>query len=487
MRNTRPAGGFPLDVRPRYERGVTRAAQIADRVIAAVAGALLVSVAIAAWHDVSKAWDVWYYHLPFAARINGLMDASSYGLGRLNQARFDGFPLLGEALQGLLWRITGRPESAALVSFAALPGLAWFLRKTFAVPAHVAVLALLAIPLVQIHSTSCYVDFPANACVAILALLVFRQIVRREAPSLRVLLGGAALAIAAANMKFQLVPVVIVTSVALVATALRRDPQRRLRLLVIAIALPLVFATPIKNMVRHGNPVWPVELHVLGQSLPHLEGAYASSPDWLANMPRPVRWSASVLELGLRPVASHARWSLDQWTPPREPGYRMGGFFGAYVIVNVAALLLAAFVRRSRESKVALAVAAAATVVASLMPQSHELRYYMFWMLLLVSLNLVVWSRERPVTTGLVAAVALAIVAWSTGGAYLYASGDSFATLVSDHVDRAALDRIAPGERICVARPPWTFLYAPRFHPDRQYAIQEAETPDDCEGARPLD
>ena len=464
-----------------------RAAKIADRALALAAGLLLASLAIAAGHDVSKAWDVWYYHLPFAARINGMLDPSSYAFGRLNQARFDGFPLLGEALQGLLWRITGRPESAAFVSFAAVPGLAWFLRRTFGATPHVAVLALLAIPLVQIHATGCYVDLPANACVTMLALLVYRQIVRREAPSQRVLIGAAALAIAAANMKFQLVPVVIVTSVVLVATALRRDARRSARLLVVAIALPLVFATPLKNMVRHGNPVWPVELQLLGKSLPHLEGAYASSPDWLANVPRPVRWSASVLELGLRPVASHARWSLDQWTPPRDPGYRMGGFFGAYAIVNVAALLLAVFVQRSRESKVAFWFAGGATLVASLMPQSHELRYYMFWMLLLVGLNLVVWSRVRPITTGLVAAAALAIVAWSTGGAYLYASGDSFATLVSNSVDRAALERIGPGERVCVSRAPWTFLYAPRFHPERRYSVQEAEGAEECDGARQLE
>ena len=463
------------------------AAKIADRALAVFAGLLLVSLAIAAWHDVSKAWDVWYYHLPFAGRITGMVDASSYAFGRMNQARFDGFPLLGEALQGLLWRITGRPECAAFVAFAAVPGLAWFLKKTMGVPPHLAVLALLAVPLVQIHATSCYVDLPANACVTMLALLVFRQIARREAPSLRVLAGGGALAIAAANTKFQLVPVVVVTAGMLVVISLRRDQQRRARLLVIALAFPLVFATPLKNVVRHGNPVWPVEIHLLGTSLPHLEGAYASSPDWLADVPRPLRWSASVLELGLRPVESHARWSLDQWTPPREHGYRMGGFFGGYVLVNVAALVLAAFVRRSRQSRVALWFAGGATIVASVMPQSHELRYYLFWMLLLVSLNLVVWSRERPVTLGVVVTLALAIVAWSTGGTYLYASGDSFATLVEGRVDRAALERALPGERVCVSRAPWTFLYAPRFHPERTYTVQEAESPAECEGARPLE
>ena len=463
-----------------------RAAKIVDRTLAAVAALLVASLAVAAWHDVSKAWDVWYYHLPFAGRIVGLLDPQAYAFGRLNQARYDGFPLLGEALQGLLWRTTGRVECAAFVSFAAVPGIAWFLHRAERVPPHVTVLALLAIPLVQIHATGCYVDLPANTCVTLLVLLVYRQIVRREAPPMRVMLGAAALAAAAANMKFQLVPVVVVASLALVVIALRRDEDRLGRLLVIMLALPLVFATPLKNLALYGNPVWPVELRLLGHTFPHLEGAYASSPDWLAGVPGPVRWAASVMELGLRPIASHARWSLDQWTPPREPGYRMGGFFGAYVVVNVLALITAVVVRRSRESKVALAFAGAASVVASLLPQAHELRYYLFWMLLLVSLNLIVWSHERRALVGLAALGALAVVAWSTGGTYLRASGDSFATLVNDHVDARALESITPGERVCISRAPWTFLYAPRFHRGRVYEVQEAEALSECAEARPL-
>ena len=467
-----------------------------DRALRAAAVILLVSLVVAAWHDVSKAWDVWYYHLPFAGRLTGMIDGSSFTFGRSNQARFDGFPLFGELVQGLLWRVTGRPECASFFALAALPGLAWFLKRLFAVPPHVAVIAFLAVPLVQIHATGCYVDLPANALVAMLALLAYRQVVLRAPPSIAVLVGGSVLAIAAANTKFQLVPAVLAAASVLVLTALRRAPRRGLRLAVIAVALPLVFATPIKNTIRHGNPVWPVEIHLLGKSLPHVEGAYASSPVWLENVPRPVRWGASVLELGLRPIAGHARWSLDQWTPPSEPGYRMGGFFGAYVVVNVLALVLAAFVRRSREAKVALLFTGGATLVASLVPQSHELRYYLFWMLLLVSLNLIVWSRGREhdvraarATTAmaLVASLALVVVAWSTGGTYLYASGDSFAQLVAAKVDRAALDRISPGERVCIPRQPWTFLYAPRFHPGRRYAVQEAESADECEGARVLE
>jgi hypothetical protein len=98
-----------------------------------------------------------------------------------------------------------------------------------------------------------------------------------------------------------------------------------------------------------------------------------------------------------------------------------------------------------------------------------------------------VWSHERRLTTSLAALAALAVVTWSTGGTYLYASGDSFAKLVADKVDRAALDRIEAGERVCIRRQPWTFLYAPRFHPEKRYSVQEAATEDECAGARQLE
>lgn len=458
------------------------AARIADTALRILACVLLASMIVAAWHDVSKAWDVWFYHLPFAARLFGIVDGASYTFGRLNQARFDGFPLFGEWMQGLLWKLTGRVECASFVALAAVPGLAVFLRRLFGVPLHLTVLALLAVPLVQIHATGCYVDLPANACAAMLVLLAYRQVVLGTPPTVRTLAFAGALAAATANTKFQLVPVTLATSLVFVVTALKSDTGRPRRMLVLALALPLVMATPLKNLVLHGNPVWPVELSVLGRSFPHVERAYASSPDWLEHSPRPVRFFASVLELGLRPIASHARWSIDQWTPPREPGYRMGGFFGAYVVVNVVALVVGAIRMKTRESRVALAFAIGLTIVTSLMPQSHELRYYLVWMLVLIALVLVVWAKHRPFVTAGVAVTALAIVSWSTEGGYLYASGDSFSTLVAAKVDAKIIEQAAPGSRICVDRQPWTFLYAPRFHPARQYSVQEAEEEADCAG-----
>src|SRR5262249_28219842 len=159
----------------------------------AIAAVLAASLVVAGWHDVSQGYDVWYYHLPFAARLTGLMDAASYAFSSENQARFDGFPLLAEFLQGAIWRVTGHIEATSFVSAGALFGLVLFLWKLFAIPPHLSFLALFAIPLVHIHATAGYVDLPANACATMLLLCVFRALDSRET-SPRFLAGCAALA-----------------------------------------------------------------------------------------------------------------------------------------------------------------------------------------------------------------------------------------------------------------------------------------------------
>src|SRR5262249_44096561 len=129
--------------------------------------------------------------------------------------------LLGELLQGLLWRITGRPEAANLVAFASVPLFAWFLRKRFGVPFGLAVIALFAVPLVHVHATSSYVDLPANAALAALVLLAIEAWAKEDAPDARALLLAALCAAVAVNTKALLQPLV---SLALAAIALRAIP-----------------------------------------------------------------------------------------------------------------------------------------------------------------------------------------------------------------------------------------------------------------------
>jgi hypothetical protein len=297
-------------------------------------------------------------------------------------------------------------------------------------------------------------------------------------------------------MKFQLVPLVTLAWVSMAVVTLRqraRAPARTRRALVLAGALVLVFATPIKNVAMHGNPVWPIELTVAGHELPHTERAYAQSPPHLADAPRPVRFMHSILELESRPLGSKHRWSIDQWAPSSDPTCRMGGYFGAYVALNLVAFAWIVWRRRKgegrREALGAAGVFAGVTVVASFVPQSHELRYYMHWMLLLVSMNLVLWRREGPALracASVAAVAALAVVVWATDAGYVYASGTRFREYLAAHTTHEVIDGARPGERLCIDQEPFTFLYAAPFHARRDYTVQEAVDDADCVGARKI-
>ena len=442
-----------------------------DGGLAVAAWAVLAGILVAALHDVSLAWDVWYYHLPFAARIAGIVPADQFAYDPMNQARFDGFPLLGETLQGILWRITGRPESANLVAFSAVPLFAFFMKKKLNVPMHATLLALLAIPLVMIHATCCYVDLPANACVAALVLLAIKAWSDEAKPDTKTLALALILAAMAANMKALMHPIVLVALSAVVWRA---------RAWWMLACFPIVFFTPLKNLVLHKNPYYPVAMTIFGHTLPGPDDPYSSSPVWLEHAPRPVRFLCSILEIGV-----HDRWTVDQWTPPEASGYRMGGYFGAYVALNLAFFAWHAMReradRRVRAATIGLVVL---TAIVSILPQSHELRYYMCWMITLVALN--VWLAKKIVWAEIACAASLAAVLVITKASYVYPSGHSFDDLVKKETKAEAIAKVRDGDQICVRHAPWNFLWAARFHAPKSYVVREAEQPAECEGARPL-
>lgn len=476
---------------------------VIPRLLQAIAGVLLGATLITAVHDVSTAWDVWYYHLPFAARIWGIVPEDAFAFHAVNQARFQGFPLLAELLQGLFWRAFGRPEASNLVAFACVPLHALFLKRLFQVPLHLSVIGLMAIPLVQLHASSCYIDLPANACASMLILLVLHFHTRQAAVTGRALLLLGALATGALNMRFQLLP--IVASALLAAApralgprlgALREGGAARrralLQLAAMGLALPLLFATPLKNAAVHHNPFYPVKLEVAGITLPGPEEAYSDAPPYLQRAPRPQRFLYSLLEIGIRPLTEPRRWTIDQWMPSDSTGNRMGGYFGAYVVFQLAALGFALARARAREARVAGALFAGLTAVTAFMPQSHELRYYLHWMLILVSLNLILACRPRgageralsPQALGVGSALALGVVLAVTRCGYVYPSGSTFAELLKSKVDPVALGQIREGDQVCLAREPWNILYAATFHPPARYRVKEAEQKEQCEENR---
>ncbi len=444
----------------------------------------------AAWHDLSQAYDSPYYHLPFAARLGGVVGPEAYVFSPVNDARYRGFPLLAELLQGLLFRVTGRPEAANLVAWASVPALAGYVSWRLRVPFGLAVFALLAVPLVQTHATSAYVDLPANVAATLLLLEGLALVGEKRPPSAAALVRALGFAAFAAHMRFQLVPTVAL-GLGLCALASLRRRGRRGRLLLLAAGAPLVFGKLLTNLVWLGNPVYPVELRVLGHALPFAETAYASSPDHLASASRGVRFVHSIFELSSPPLGDPSRWTVDQYAPPGSAAYRMGGFFGAYVALHLLLFVALAWRDRSGQARRRAAVFAALSVLVAQAPQSHELRYYMVWMLVLVSLNLAeagVYRRgEGRAVAGLLSALVLAsfgAVAWFTGGVWLAPSGSRLEEVIARRVDVSAVRSVEEEETVCLWRPPWTFFYAAPFHSPRRYRLVEGEVPEACGALR---
>lgn len=457
---------------------------------------LMISTLIGALHDVSRAWDVWYYHMPFAARLAGILPRELFTFDAGNEARFRGFPLLGELLQGWFWRITGRPETANLVAFSSVPVFGIFLRYRFGVPLYLSTLGLLAVPLVQLHMTSCYVDLPGNTAAAVLILLTLESYARSEPPTARALILAVFAAAFAANTKTLLHPVVLAALILLLLRAAVLHAGAgfftiRARWLAalgaMLIALVLVYATPLKNIVVHGNPYYPLDFTALGHHFPGLEQPYESSPRWLASASRPVRFVASILELHSAPLADRQRWTVDQWTIPDAPGYRMGGFFGAYVVGQLIFFVYQLVRQRSRQARRVGGAFALLTVLTSALPQSHELRYYMYWIIVLISLNL--WlgcEKSEGTLLGIMSAAALGIVLAVTHCGYVYPSGSSFKELVREKVHGLPFNQLVNGASLCVTRPPYELLWAAPFHPPYNYRVKSVELKSQCGDFRPV-
>jgi len=453
--------------------------------------ALVVSVLRAALHDVSQAYDSLYYHVPFAAHFAGIVRDDTYVFSPDNQERIKGYALLAEHLQGALYRFTGRPEGANLLAFAAAPCLALYLRFRHRVSASVALFALFALPTVQTHATSAYIDLPANTCATIFLLECLTLATQRRALRRRDLVLAFVPAALAAQMRFQLAPTVLF-GLAILARRTWKSRHGRSLALVWLAGLPVIYGKPLSNLVRFGNPVYPVELGILGHPLPFHETRYFASPPSLEHAPQAKRFLYSILEIGHPPLGTPGRWTVDQYAPIDSEAYRMGGTFAPYLVAVLVLLVVCAALGKGRARAAVATLAGLTTIVAS-SPQSHEVRYYMVWPLFAVAATALVVQRARGPRVRhlrhLHAALALSAflaVAGSTDFEWVAPSGSRFEAMVDKRVDKAVLAQIRDGETVCLWRPPMTFFYASMFH-GRTYRVVEAEDPRACGEARKIE
>ncbi len=476
--------------------GLPRRAHLLLRLLALVCFLLLLSKA---WWDIDLiGWDALFYHLPFAARIWRITPATTYGFVNYLEAVYRGFPLLTEALQGLLWRVTGRMQAANLVALGSLALYCAFARAYLRLPGAVLFLALIATPLIQIHASTSFVDLPANLACATALLLAYRRCLTPVVPApWETGLLIAALG-ATANMKMQLLPMVLlvlsVVLARLVSLYVRGDVTSRARIaytvLAVAVATPLIFGTYLKNTILYRNPLYPIPVEILDVELPYGWDAYAKAPTYLEDAPEAVRWLCSILEFRAFDADRPYLWTVDQGSVPDDsPGDRMGGYGFPFVLFNLALLAFFALRTRSREARIGALGFLLISLVTAFLPQGHLLRYYLYWMIALLTLNITLLARVRlrprnPVTLGRFAAaccVWLLAVVVLTQGVYLRPTDQSVLLDYAAAIEPDIRTAVAESADLCVTGGGQaSYLYAENFHAPLQYTVKVAFEPDEC-------
>ncbi|MFZ1415315.1 MAG: hypothetical protein WAS73_12160 [Defluviicoccus sp.] len=487
--------------------------------VAALGWSLVVLVTLRAILTIDPYFDTFAYHLPFAGRLAGVCDEACYRMSDYGEALYAGFPKLFHRLQALFWRVTGSPQALDLLTVAALLLYALFLSRSFAVPAGWTVLALMAVPLIQIHASSSYIDLPLNLAAAAVILNILILMRAPERFGARRLAAAFACLVLMANSKPQMQAVAGVLGIALFAAcailmlrgqrvgpfAPRRATGWAGMIALFGLAGALVAASAIANAFTFANPFYPIEVPALSLAGPvrALEAGWDSLAASWAAVPAPVRWLASVLEVeayGYREVP----WTFDQaycvsaaswqacWRPPGL-SFRMGGYFVPYVLFLAAFLLWQCRACAPAARRSLLWTMALVTLLTAALPHAHELRYYSFWMIVLASLCLIAVfdpqvqrpggdSGARSRLLGAGCTLALVSVVLLTGGRYLTPTGPSLATLINTLGIERRIASVADGAVLCVAGEwtPFGYLFSAVFHPGRSYAVRNGSGSEAC-------
>ena len=482
-------------------------------IMSLIAIAISISIFLKATFDMDTNYDVGWYHLPFAARIWGIVPKESFLSVERIEDRYDGFPLLAHFFQGLLWKLTGRIEATHLVGYFSVIIYFLFLRSYLKIPLYISTIAIFTIPVVLTHAPSGFVDLPGNIGASVLVVMTYCFFRQSQLPSKKELLFTFLGAAVAVNTKPQLQPLVFVIYWMVVIRLLwlyfryTAVGKRHLWLTIplTVIASIAIFATPIKNVALYGNPFYPTKIEVAGIVLNH-----RATPQTYNEGNRPQKWLKSILEINT------PEWSIEQSNRTNEPKYldRAGGFFGAYVLFNLLLLVVLTIDEKlrnkrlgknqTRNASTALIGILSVSLIPANFPQSHELRYFAFWMITLVSFNLyIVFSHQNRVIRWFkIKYLKLAYLCFfivmciKIQNFYLKPDFRTLEVYLPQVINQKILQQIVPNQQNCLVgryssnprESPFptinhAFYYSSYFHPKiaNQYGIKIVKDSSDCE------
>jgi hypothetical protein len=441
--------------------------------------ALLVVLIVKALADLDVGWDNLAYHLPFAALRSGIF-GSEFSYGPYLTAAYDGFPPLQDVLKGYLWKLTGNINSTNLLTVFVFAFYVFILHHVTRAPLVVIACALAAIPTIHVQLASGHVDNLANLALALALVVTFVATTQsRRDPFLLYCLAVAGLGFAA-NVKLHFV---VLSSLALVLVSVlfwakyvryqgRGISSRHLAVLVVG-SLAIAWL-PLRGIILYGNPLYPIELSVFGYQLPGtIHMADYGNPAYLKDYPQFLKWLLSVTEYHAFDYRIVPYTIAQGDTPASAMSFRMGGYLFVYVFVSLVLFVFLALHQPRAIGLGILAAALAVTILVAILPASHELRYFSFWMVALVSCVLcMLWAGpdygQLRFAYATLCIGCFWFVASITGYASLMPQGYSMDWVTQQiRFDEKFRPRIHPNQTYCLVDfGPYGIVAAPAFHPE---------------------
>jgi len=329
---------------------------------------------------IDTGYDSLWYHLKLASRFSGLYPADTFEFSTFVEKLADGFPKLGNYLQGVLWRLTGTVAGANLLSFLSLAMLILASRKLLKIPIWQSTLFLCSIPLVLIHSVSSYTDLP-NAAFLSLSLILLFSYYKKQDFSLKAYVITLLPTALAMLIKFQAyvfaLPIFILVTFIFVFYNYFGQRKEYLKILIILFAgfvLGLLGASQgINNYIKYDTITYPLETE--------FQDDFANlRAESVRDFSQFRYYLYSLLEINLYNQNEGVLYSVDQGQPSGfdNPSFRMGGFFVGNLAFWSLILLYISYIRKDYRPAIVLGVIWLAMLSIGLLSRGFILRYWIF-------------------------------------------------------------------------------------------------------------
>jgi len=372
---------------------------------------LMLSVIAISFFRPFMPWDSWAYHFPFSAQLFQINDYfQSFSLDQILQDRYEGFPRIAEFLQGVLWLLTGSISSMALINSIPLVFFIYCATRYGHANFPILVFGILAIPLIAVHALSTYIDLFMSVALSFqfLAAVILHKLFENKSPEKKrfnkwLIIYTLAAAVSG-NTKMWAPIISSAISIILFASIAKKSKNISSFNILLRIHVTLIISvilccgSLIKNTITYKNPVYPISISVpiLNLSLNGPETEYKNYPGYADSygvLSRPIYFLLSITEWdwsirGVEPLYTLETGPGDR--PKRYSPARTGGWWGLTILISIfltsGMWLIATFTKfgHGRISTFPLKLFCLLTLLTSFMPQSHELRYFLYWPILLI-------------------------------------------------------------------------------------------------------